>query len=364
MGVCAEYCGSYETVKIVRLKDARLACFRFLTLLGCLAYTLFQLFLSHQYAKFATPIGQVTVEYLAPNTTFSHNHSYCLNSNFPNSTYPDDARFECEIWDDVEFVFGSIPSSTFITTQVNSSQQQRQDCSNGCTVPWVTKNTSQIYTAQVSEYALKLTTTYEAQLGTKTIANMTYYLKGKLVGQSGQTMQTFGQLQSDIITVQDLLTAAGVSLDSVSDWTYNTNFNYTYRTWGMLLVVQVELDNKVVGLLGETTYTYSVTRVPNKKYLIRQVVPSLSDSTNTRTVQDRYGIQVVFTVVGDIGYFDFQTLLLTLVGATALLSVSRLLVEFFMLKVVKQKDKYKNVKYDIVSMGAFLNDPTYALMQD
>lgn len=329
--------------------------FRLLTLFGLLGYIIYTLFGGYKYAKFVTPIGQVAVDYVAPsNPHFSSNHSYCKNSGLPGP-YPPGATFPCEVWDDLMFVYGSAPSSTFITTHVNVSEQTKVDCSESCSSLWNTTKIYNTYVSQVEEYSIKLTTTFQAQkdsVSNDGISNMTYYLNGKLVDINGKTIATFDQGKSDQVTISMLLKASGLhSIDEVSDWTYNINLKYPYRTWGMLLVVTIQLDNRNSGLLGDPTYVYSVRRVPNKKYLLREMSPQPILDATERTVYDRYGIQVVFTVIGDIGFFDFQTLLLTLVGASALLSVSTVVVEFFMLKVLRNKNRYKDVKYDVVSIG-------------
>lgn len=362
MQKCKDTFGTYETVKVVRLKDGRLACFRLLTLLGCLAYVLFQLFHSHQYAKFITPVGEVAVEYVAPTGDFTVDHDYCNNSEVPRnntSVYPPGCVFDCKIWDELQFSKTDAPSTTFITTHVNASYQSKADCNEPCPVPWLTTGQEDFYVSQVEDYSLKLTTTFQASQngGTADYANMTYYLKGKLVDPDGNTLQTMGNSASDKFNISTLLKAGGLnSINDVSDWTYNKDFNYTYRTWGMLLIVTIDLDNRDGALLGDPTYTYTVKRVPNKKYLFRGISPDPVFDSPTRTVYNRYGIQVIFSVVGDIGFFDWQTTLLTLVGASALLGVSTVVVEFFMLRILRNKERYKDVKYDVVSIQGSASD--------
>lgn len=364
MGAC-DSLATYSTVKVVKLKDSRLACLRLLTLVGICGYLFFQLFGQYEYAKFVQPIGQVAVDIVPPaNFIFSNNHSYCGNG----SAYP--TAYNCTIWDQQEFQYGKFPSSSFITTRVNQeTQEYNATCDNktvGCKAPWFTQGTAlEYYVSQVEDYEFKLTTTFQAQKGAgeASIENMTYYLNGKLVDVDGNTLKEFGSKESDKFPISLLMKAAGVdSIDDISDWTYNTpayppkkggtGGNATYRELGMLIVVTVEMDNRNKGLLQDPTYIYKATRVPNKKYLVTQMDPLvINTNTKTRSLYNRYGVQVVFTIVGSIGYFDFTTLLLTLVGASALLSVSTVVVEFFMLKVFSNKQKYNAYKFDEISVN-------------
>jgi len=377
MGAC-ECFVTYSTVKVVKLKDSRLACLRLLTLVGITGYLFFQLFAHYEYAEFVQPIGQVAVDIVAPDVMKStNNHSYCKGGKGSTPPYP--TIYNCRVWDQEQFQYGKFPSSSFITTRIEQEKQTydtKCDSNAGCDTPWVANKTKKddFYISQVEDYEFKLTTTFQAQKGAggASIENMTYYLNGKLVDQEGHTLKTFGHKVSDKFPIKMLLKAAGVdSIDDKSDWTYNTpaypkpkgtGGNATYRTLGMLIVVTVEIDNRNKGLLKDPTYIYKATRVPNKKYLVTQMDPLvISSDTNQRTLYHRYGIQVVFTIVGSIGYFDFTTLLLTLVGASALLSVSTVVVEFFMLKVFANKKTYNAYKFDEISVN---QRPDYSVLGD
>lgn len=377
MGAC-ECLATYSTVKIVKLKDKRLACLRLITLLGITGYLFFQLFGQYEYAKFVEPIGEVAVDIEASDKPeFSNNHSYCGNGGSV-PPYPTVYAGGCRVWDQEQFQYGKFPSSSFITTRVEQQKQKYNATCNelgsSCTEPWTDNGKSEnYYISQVEDYDFKLTTTFQAQKGageqtgiagilsSSTPVNMTYYLSGKMVDEQGNTLKEFGPKVSDKFPISLLLKAAGVdSIDDKSDWTYNTpahpppegtGGNATYRTLGMLIVVTVEFDNRANGLLAEPTYVYKATRVPNKKYLVTQMEPlAIAANITDRTLYDRYGIQVVFTIVGSIGYFDFTTLLLTLVGASALLGVSTMVVEFFMLQVFANKKTYNSYKFDEISV--------------
>ena len=102
MQKCVERFGKYETVKVVQLKDGKLALVRLFALAGCLVYVLGSLFMSHKYAKFVSPTGQVAIEYASPaNASFSNNHSYC-NDAKNGGAYPPGAVFDCQVWDPLQ----------------------------------------------------------------------------------------------------------------------------------------------------------------------------------------------------------------------------------------------------------------------
>jgi hypothetical protein len=294
------------------------------------------------------PIGEVVAVVSPLGVPVTADHLYCNNSKAVMTTNKSLHKFACRMWDQHQFVFDPNPNSIFLTTAVNISHQIK--CTKEpCAEPWEETHKTSFYVSQVEDYELKFTTTFQAQRRSDDLKNMTYYLHGQFVDQAGDTVADFPPMHSDAISVKNLLNASGIaSIDDTSDWSFNTA-GLPYRALGALVSVSVQLDNRNKALLGDPKYVYKAIRAPNKKYLRYQQIPLILDTdTNSRLIYELYGIQLVFSVGGQIGYFDWTTLLLTLVGASALLSVSTMGGEFFMLKVLPDKEFFNDVKYSVV----------------
>jgi len=59
-----------------------------------------------------------------------------------------------------------------------------------------------------------------------------------------------------------------------------------------------------------------------------------------------FGLRILFVQTSTIGVFDFQTLLVQLVSALALLGVAATIVDVLMLKILPQKKLYEKAKFD------------------
>ena len=76
-------------------------------------------------------------------------------------------------------------------------------------------------------------------------------------------------------------------------------------------------------------YTVSVERVKGSEYKAVQ----RGDTRVNGTRENRHGIQLVVVFSGEVGSFDFQTLLVNLAGGAGLLAVGAVIVDFIALYV-------------------------------
>jgi hypothetical protein len=82
-------------------------------------------------------------------------------------------------------------------------------------------------------------------------------------------------------------------------------------------------------LLHRAQYTVSVERVKGSEYKAVQ----RGDTRVNGTRENRHGIQLVVVFSGEVGSFDFQTLLVNLAGGAGLLAVGAVIVDFIALYV-------------------------------
>lgn len=138
---------------------------------------------------------------------------------------------------------------------------------------------------------------------------------------------TQSQGQGDVMTLQQLLDAAGVDL-SASDTRYE----------GITLLVKIAYNNTADR--GKIDYAYHVlaTDIQAKEamhYPLGDVILDLN----------LHGVKLVFLQEGGVGVFDFFTLLLNCVAGMALLASAATLADLALVYVLPQKHLYMLFKY-------------------
>jgi len=166
---------------------------------------------------------------------------------------------------------------------------------------------------------------------------------GKIVDGHGNTLKAFPPT-GDIVPVSMFLQAAGISLGDVADSSTSNKTTDSKRDSGVLLLVAITYDN---GGVGRPTYVYNVAAIPNSEYkMVEAINYPDSPQGETRKIINRHGVKLVFLTTGNIGRFDFQTLLIQLVSALGLLGVATLVVELFMLYVLPHRRFYNKYKFE------------------
>ena len=132
----------------------------------------------------------------------------------------------------------------------------------------------------------------------------------------------------DVIELGELLRVAGVSLDdaAVSMSGVNRSEAEPPRYSGLTLRVTVIYDN--------AGYHYTVRANP----IEAKVVSASTALQQVRHYQDLHGVNILFTQAGGPGYFDLQTLILTLVAGFALLASVKTVANFCLMYVLPRKD--------------------------
>lgn len=150
----------------------------------------------------------------------------------------------------------------------------------------------------------------------------------------------------DILTVGEILKAGGVNLSESSKDEKNS---LLYSGTVVLVLVKYSNDNGPLHPVPtEPQYEYIVRRIENSDYKMFQT-QTIPNEPNKRNLIKRAGPKIIFLVTGDFAQFNFQTLLIQLASALGLLSVSTLIVETLMLKVMKWRKHYAAAKFEDTS---------------
>ena len=112
----------------------------------------------------------------------------------------------------------------------------------------------------------------------------------------------------DIVPVQTLLRAAGVSSLDQRAGELGVLLDETLRFSGMVVVLSIEYSNYLsrTGSWQEGTvgYRYVASAVPNSEFKGEEVLPAPGAAGTGRTVVDRHGIRFVVKQSGLVGTFD------------------------------------------------------------
>ena len=151
------------------------------------------------------------------------------------------------------------------------------------------------------------------------------------------TRQTFG---GDTIAMSTLLAASNCSaidLDAISTANLPGN-NMTVRAQGLIISMPITYKNmQKIGDWNTLAYTYEPAGVDGESY--SQFDTQFNAADGSLTYTEKHGIKINFSQTGTIGTFNFLTMLSSLVGGMALLSVASTLTECEVLPRWRSKAK-------------------------
>jgi len=173
------------------------------------------------------------------------------------------------------------------------------------------------------------------------------------VTEAGRTLMTLpsGEVgvsikKGDVFALGTLLGLADSGLDEKGD------FDETFRTRGLILVVHIIYENRPKHFLGlqvtpwHTTkphYTYRVTT--RTSYDFQKTKTFDDPREDKRTTRTYNGIRLVVEQSGKIALFEMATFLVTMATALGLMAVSNTLTDMIMLYILQHKEIYKKHKY-------------------
>jgi len=358
----------YQTIKVVRIHDRRLGIlhytFQFCILIYIVVYTIV---LQERYLLTEIPLGTIRSTLKEPSAGDWANATdlpYCYQ-NQPELVTPDASwpNFNCTYMLGYDLTYPPSPSgSIFATTRIKyqylstppSCPTPQNPISLDC-APQVGEEIN-YYTADIEDFTIYM---QHAIYGRIThISETNSGLEGELIFKNDpkNLLKLSGVRGGDIFTIRTMLQAAGIdSLDVYSDVAGGNSLRFD----GVELMVVVTYANSPSNP-DTLTYSYTVTYVPGIDSVAMEPTSITDGSLVERT---RHGINFVFVMAGSIGVFDFPTLLVNIVSGVVLLKISTTIVDLLMMYVLKEKEQYKNHKYEEVDHG-IIRRPTQPISPD
>jgi len=366
---------SYNTPKIVRVRDRRLGIPYYLSMAAIFGYICYQVIAYQRYLKTESPGGGSIRTTLQLNITEV--------SNVDNEAKDMGGKsIDWLYWNPIQTVYpAGQDGCLFITTRVTvrdliyaDKTIYKEECnphaptSRKCRS--VTSSTKKNYfIADVEDMTIMVEHTIRGNILHITKVNKNLY--GELLDSKDNVFWRFyptdyddkikgsnytirdSHIPGDVFSVRTLLDATGFNLDE------KNNGDETYRYSGCVIVIIIEYQNK-----QETIeYKYKPTLIHNAEMKVLELVAksehvssklfnkistdsTINDSTG-RHEFNRHGIEIKFVQLGQIGEFDFMSLCLSLVASIAMLSIASKIVESLMLYVLPEKGDYRDYKFEI-----------------
>ncbi|KAF9924959.1 cytochrome c oxidase subunit 1 [Linnemannia zychae] len=390
---------SYETFKVLRVRDRRLGGLYRLFQATILLYIASSIIFQQRYLKTENIInGAVRVTLKAPVDGIATTPGYCKpSSSISHPSIPESAP-PCLYWSSNDVLYEPGVNGALITTRAqvtqygpfnNQSTSPQQNCdvnvpfAAGCD-PYSAPTTLLLPTslvADIERFTLMLEHSIRGQASGVQLrsGNMEYGLLRD--SESGQILKTFTDqsryvmdsttketvsqngsnvtttatingnkmvhLAGDVMTVGEFLKAAGVNLDDLSK-APSASVNETVRSSGVVVIVVIQYAAKGWNP-NKISYEYLPKAIPDQEY---KVIETIRDFRGGNRVEiNRHGIRIVFSQAGQLGQFSFMTLLTNLVAAVALFKVANIIVELMMLRLHPQKKVYGRAKFEHTKDG-------------
>eukprot|EP01129_Flabellula_baltica_P000789 TRINITY_DN10741_c0_g1_i1.p1 TRINITY_DN10741_c0_g1~~TRINITY_DN10741_c0_g1_i1.p1 ORF type:complete len:362 (-),score=72.29 TRINITY_DN10741_c0_g1_i1:24-1109(-) len=358
MSACDSFL-AYDTVKIVKVQDCRLGFLHYLLKFLVVCYVVLQIFIFQEYFVLYSPVGSVRMS-LKPPVEYnqSSNLPYCLSHSQKDNHGFDNLR--CMYWDENFVVYPIVEDhDMLVTTRVRITNQYLPNCTlfdYNCSYVSDQSQTESFYISEIERFTLLL----DHSFYTPYIQRNSIEMKGSLVDSEGNDVGLHSDKSSigevgkyDILELSDLLRAAGInSLDDLS----TTSDEETLRNSGFVLLVFVDYSNKISFDPTNVEYKISATMINNTEFKAEQPIFT-KNIENGRLIWNRHGMRIIINQVGEIGQFDFQTLLLTFVSGLGLTTMSTFVVDFFATKLFPARKTINEHKY--LEVGLNLNSEPY-----
>eukprot|EP00741_Cyanophora_paradoxa_P005524 tig00000900_g5356.t1 len=337
--------------KLVTMRDRRLGLLHTAFMIAIFVYiVVFVIIIEKGYLARETPVAVVRSSFLEPRA-FSPAASlpYCSQSAAIDSRGR--ANHPCLYWDFREAQYPAEGSDRiFLTSRVTETREaalpdacQPEPTSPECAARGVEARET-YYVADVEEFTLMVdhgALGFKLQVGASVPG-----MKGRLVDLDGKEIKAFtdGARPGDIMTVRELLQAAGnVDLDANSA-SSTAEAGESVRSDGLVLVVYIDYGNRgIAPNQDEISYKYKVRAIQGKKYKAEEVL--WAPYPSRRVIRNRHGLLITFVAVGEVGVFSFQTMLINLVTALGLMAVATTVTDMLALHLMPQKKYYKEYKF-------------------
>lgn len=340
---------SYDTIKLVKIRDRRLGIMHHLLQLGIFVYIIvYTIIVQQRYLKLEIPYGTIRATAQEPDTWQSADTlPYCAqyqaklnNRTNYNCTYllGLDLTYPPALMDSI-LVATRIKDTFYPVANPNcstSSLPVTLDCAPNMNAGVATR----YYTADIENYTLYFE---HAIFGHQNnIATTNANLKGEFTYQTGYTEHLPSDpTLRDYFTLSQIIDAAGKpDLDVASGLTGSTG---SLRYDGLLIITTVEYSNRVSNP-KELKYDYKFYTIPDVNVISQEPTKPVAGGLSQRSW---YGVRLVFLVIGSIGKFDFPTLLTSLVNGLVLVKVATTIVDLLILYIMPDKNIYKRHKFEV-----------------
>jgi len=368
---------SYNTPKIVRVRDRRLGIPYYVAMLCIFGYILYTIIADQRYLKTEEPGGGSIRTTLEVPKDIDNNREDNEPATMGSKT------IQWLYWNPNQIVYpAGQDGCLFITTRVTERNIVYKDSDaindSECNPLLPTKRKCRTttsskaniyYIADVEDMTIMVEHTIRGNLLPITEVNKKLY--GELLDHTDKKvmwrfypknyeydMITTGNytirpddIPGDVFSVGTLLDAAGFALEDIN------NNDEPYRYSGCVIVVIIEYNNRQEAI----EYKYKPSLIEKAEMKILELVTDVdyvssklfnkvdADNSINESVgwveYNRHGIEIKFVQLGNIGKFDFMALCMNLVASIAMLSVASTIVESLMLYVLPEKGDYRNLKY-------------------
>lgn len=361
---------SYSTQRYVRIRDKKLGILNsiFVFLITVYIVGVNYLYLK-QYRAMGTVTGTSRIQAQSPKPEYLlpiHKLDYCKMGKYCGDTPPKFPQgCPCRWLDQYDAVYPGIETSAaFLSTRIKEVNQTVSPsfCVHAVSPEchWDDEGIFTYFIAQPELFTLWVDHTLSVPdigLSPDTFSRSATEMEGKLVALDGTTVidpcdpykklkldcppyVAVGSKGLDIVPLQSLLDAAGVSLDDDAKLTTG-NVSETVRYSGIVLVLSIFYTNMDTYNPFDVTYRYSVSPILHAEYKGEEVSPLPGLSTPKRTLFDRHGVRIVIRQSGTVGIFSPSALLVQAVTSLGLLAVSSAIVNFLAFQILSMRSIYK-----------------------
>jgi len=191
----------------------------------------------------------------------------------------------------------------------------------------------------------------ELTLGHMIFSHSSSDMNGRLLNSKGEVLGRFARGATPSIRVDELLAAAGVSLNDRAV-THGGNGSsatiLTRRDTGVVLALMIEYSNTQKTLLPQSDPEWAMTAVlmDEDEFSVDEVTRD-SHEPGLRTVRHRVGIRVKAFQTGSIGVFSLNKLLLSLAAGLVIIGTARAAVDMLAVFVLADRDRYRSYIYEL-----------------
>jgi len=337
---------SYQTVKYLTIKERKLGIIHHTLQFIIFAYiALYTILYQQRYLLLEPPYGTIRATVKEPPTWIpAEALAYCWQNQ--SSSVKGFQNCNCTYMrgTDVTYPPGQI-DSVFVSTRIKDTYYNTSGSCNdpinmttlACVPPSTPSSTYRYYTANIENYTLYMEHAIFGRQNNILVSN--FNCEGKMIMPNGQDI-AFNEPNrtGDILSVQTIVNAADIaSLDDSS------GLGSSYRYDGLLIVAVVTYNNYVTRP-SKFHYMYELYAMPNQDVISMQPTEVLPGGTTRQ--RNWYGVRVIFLVVGEIGFFDFPTLLTSLVNGLVLIKVATVIVDLMLLYILPSKKLYTKHKFE------------------